>query len=84
MVLPLWQDAIHPRSLHADSKSTLQLKQVSPLIFRNQRRGNSVPSSSPGAPNTVDKIFCNVRQIIIEDVSDILYVDPTGSQIRRH
>src|SRR5258705_213991 len=37
-----------------------------------------------GASNSVDKVFRDFRQVVINDVSDVLHVNSTRGNIRRH
>jgi hypothetical protein len=37
-----------------------------------------------GASNPMDKVFRDFRQVVIDDVSDVLHVDSTRGNVRRH
>src|SRR5205807_4315721 len=53
-------------------------------FFCEQSRSDATSTCSPRPSNSMDEIFRNLRQVVVNDVDDVLNVDSTGSQVRCH
>ena len=78
------RDHIRSQPFDANAKRPLQLEKLRSLFSGEQRGGNAVSASTSGSPNAVDEILRHFRQIVVDDVHDVLHVDPARSQIGGH
>lgn len=76
--------AVCANPLHLDAECALELKEVGALLFYEERGSDAVAAIASRAPNAVDEVFCDFGQVIIDDVRDVLDVNPARSQIRRN
>jgi hypothetical protein len=68
-------------SLHANSKSALQLVQLRTLISTEEGRSDAVPARTTGAPDAMDKVFRHFGQIVVNDVGNVLHVNAPRGQV---
>src|SRR5438552_8607327 len=73
---------LRAESLHLDTERTFQLEQFRPLFFYEEGRSYAVSAIASGSPDAVDEILRHFRQIVVDDVRDVLHVNPAGSQVR--
>src|SRR5262249_11245469 len=70
--------------LHLQTQRALQLEYFPALVASNQRRRHAFLARAACPPDAMNKILRNLRQVIIDDVHDVLYVNPARSYVRRH
>src|SRR5580704_13903188 len=75
---------IRSQPFDANAKRPLQLEKLRSLFSREQRSSYAVSACTSGSPNAMDEILCQVRQIVVDDVHDVLHVDSARSQIGGH
>jgi hypothetical protein len=68
-------------SLHANSKSAFQLVQIGALISAKEGGSYAAFTRTAGAPNPMDKVFRHLGQVVVDDVGDILHMNPPRGQI---
>src|SRR5271154_6805294 len=68
-------------SLHPNSKSALQLVQLRTLIPPEERRSYPALARAPSAPNSMDEVFRHFGQIVVDDVGDVLHMNPSRREI---
>jgi hypothetical protein len=51
------------------------LEQFRALLFHEEGRGDSLLACATGTTDPVNEVFCDIGQIIIDDVRDILDVN---------
>ena len=64
--------------------SSQQLLNRSPrgaIFWGKERQRFAFATSSPCSPNSMDVIFWNLRQVIVDDMSNVIHIDTTGSNI---
>jgi hypothetical protein len=83
-IVGLSRTLVGSQSFDADPKCPLQLEQFGALFSGEQCGRHSAASGPPGSSDTVDEIFSHIRQIVVNDVDDVLDVNSAGSEIRRH
>lgn len=76
---PIWAD-----SFDFDSQCPFQLEQFGPLVFHEQCRSNPASAGSASTANPVDEVLCDFRQVIVDDMHDVLHVNSARSQIGRN
>ena len=54
------------------------------FVFSTKRNGNSAVSGTPGSSNPVYVGFRNVRQIKINDIRQLIYINASRSDIGGH
>src|SRR6267378_3521603 len=72
----------HPLDL--DAQRAFELEELRSLLFHVEGRSHAVATVAAGAADAMDEVFRHFRQIVIDDVRDILHVNPARSQVRRH
>src|SRR5690349_24520921 len=75
---------IGTETLHLDTERVFQLEQFGALLFHEERGGHAVAAIASGSPDAVNEILSHFRQIVIDDVRDVLHVNPARSQVRSH
>src|SRR5713226_10316760 len=73
-----------PHSLHLDPERTLQLEQFRALLLHEECGGNAMSAVASRAPDAMDKILRDFREIVVDDLRDVLHVNSARRQIRRH
>ena len=71
-------------TLDANAKRPLQLEQFGALFAGEESGGNSVSAGAASSTDAVDEILRHVRQVVVDDVDDVLDVNPARSEIGRH
>src|SRR5260370_5871856 len=75
---------IRAQALHLDAQRTLQLEQFGPLLFHEERGSYAVSAVASSSPNAVDKLLGHFRQVVVDDMRDVLHVNSARSQVGRH
>src|ERR1039457_5539134 len=71
-------------SLDLDSEWALDRKQFAALI-EGEESGSEAQSAGPaGTSHAMDEVFGHIRQIVGDDLGDVVHVNPAGGQIGRH
>src|SRR3974390_1220348 len=65
-----------------DAKSTLELEQLGTLFFDEKRGCGTMTTGAAGAADTMDEAFGYFRQVIVDDMSDVLDVNSSRSDVR--
>src|SRR6202166_3539171 len=66
---------ISAHTLDFDSQCAFQLEELGTLFFDEQGGSYAVSSVAASAADAVDEIFCHFRQVVIDDVGDVLDVN---------
>src|SRR6266481_4184863 len=74
--------AIGPEPFHFDTEGAFELEKVGALVLDEKRRGHATTTCAAGTANTVNEVFRHFRQIVVDDVDDVLHVNTAGSQVR--
>ena len=84
MALPFRNLAGFGISGQTDRELSFDVRHDTPVQARSERGGRP-PSSSPAcAPNAVNEIFSDLRQIVVDHVRDPVYVDASGRDVGGH
>src|ERR1700722_5163763 len=75
------QAVIGAHLLDANTKGALQLEKLRALIGCDQSRGYTAPAGATGAADSVDEVFRELGQIVVNDVRNILNVDPARGDV---
>jgi hypothetical protein len=59
------------------------LEQLCPLLSQKESRSNATLTGTSSAANTMNEVFGDLRNLIVNDVSYILHVNAAGSYIGR-
>src|SRR6266705_6510671 len=70
--------------LHLQTERPLHLKNFAALIASNQRGSHAFFARASRTAHTMNKVLSNFRQIVIDDVNDVLHVNSARSHVRRH
>src|SRR6267142_421312 len=70
--------------LDLDAQRTLELEEFRSLLLHVEGRSHAVAAVAAGAADAVDEVLRHFGQIVIDDVRDVLHVNPPRSQVRRH
>lgn len=72
---------IHGHFLDLGVVELLDVAEVPDVSFSEEVDGNSLPSETAGATNTVDVVFAVGGEFEADDEGDLLGVDTTGEEI---
>src|SRR5438874_624986 len=70
--------------LHLQTERPLHLKNFAALVARNQRGSHAFFARASRTAHTMNKVLSNFRQIVVDDVHDVLHVNSARSHVRRH
>ena len=73
---------LHP--LHADAERALELQQLRPLFAAEERGSDSALARAACAAHAVDEVLRDFRQIVVDDVRDVLHVNAASRDVRGH
>src|SRR5215813_5380312 len=76
------QIRLHP--FHLQTELPFHLKDFTALIARNQGRRHAFFSRAARTAHAMNKILSNLRQVVIDDVNDVLHMNSSRSHVRRH
>src|SRR5579859_5079380 len=85
--LPRWRNIplqIRLHLFHLQTEPPLHLKNFAALIARNQRGSHAFFARASRPAHAMNKIFRNLRQIVINHVNDVLHVNSARSHVCRH
>src|SRR5262249_28775425 len=68
--------------LHLQTERPLHLKNLPPLVARNQCGGHAFLARAPRTADAMNKVLCNLRQIVVDDVHDVLHMDAARCHVR--
>jgi len=77
-----WAIAVNRHPFHPQTKRAFELENIGALFANEERRSQTVFPGTSGAANTVNEVFCHIRQIVVNHVGDFFYVDAASSHIR--
>src|SRR5215475_333549 len=75
---------IRLHAFHLQTERPLQLKNFPALIASNQRGRHAFFARAACAAHAVDEILRDFRQIVVDDVHDVLHVNPARSHVGCH
>src|SRR5438552_8169802 len=75
---------LRAESLHLDTERAFQLEQFGALLLHEERGGHTVAAVASRSPHAVDEILRHFRQVVVDDVRDVLHVNPARSEVRGH
>src|SRR5579863_2439975 len=82
---PSWRLAADfANAFNLNAELALEQHQVRPLLSAEQRGSNSFGAGAPRASHAVDEILRIIRQIVIDDVRDVLHVNAARGHIGGH
>src|SRR5579859_7811941 len=71
-------------SFDLDAQLALELKELRALFPKEKRGGGAALTGAAGAADTMDKVFGDVGQIVVDDVRDVLDVDAASGNVSGH
>ncbi len=71
----------HPLDL--DAQRTLELEEFRSLLLHIEGRSHAVAAIATGAADAMDEVLRHFGQIVIDDVRDVLHMNPARSQVER-
>ena len=66
------------------AQQALDVPQQGPLLGADQGNGLTAGSGPPGAPDAVYIILRDIRQLMVDDIGQLVDVDPAGGDVRGH
>ena len=66
------------------ARQPLDIAEVLALVRRAERNGHALGAGARRAANAVHIAFGNIRQLVVDDVRDLVDVDPTRRDVGRH
>src|SRR5437879_13904766 len=70
-------------SFDLDAELALELKELRALFPKEKRGGYTAFTGAASAADAVNEIFRDVRQVIVDDVRDVLDVDTASGDVDR-
>ena len=52
-----------------------------PILMAEEGRRLALSAGAAGAAHAMDKIFCHLRQVIVDDVRNVIHVNAAGSHV---
>ena len=73
--------AVGGNSFDLDAQLALKLKEIGALFAQKECRGDAAFSGAAGAADAMDEVFGDIRQIVVDDMRDVLNVDAASGDV---
>src|SRR5277367_2630752 len=73
---------LHP--LHLDAERALECEQLTTLVNSEESRGETLRARSSRSSHAMDEVLGDFRQIVVDDLGDVVHVNPARGQISRY
>ena len=80
-IAPQRSGFVGAEALHFEAEGALEVEDFGALVAGEEGGGNAVLPCSAGAADSVDEIFGDFWEIVVDDVGDVLDVDAAGGQV---
>src|SRR5262245_8620747 len=65
-------------ALHGDRKGALQLDQIVAVLRSEEGGSFALVAGAAGTAYAVNEVFCDFRQVVVNDMRDVIHVDAAG------
>src|ERR1700689_4388419 len=70
---------LHP--LHLDAECAFECEQLTALINSEESRSETLRARSSGSSHAMNEVLGDFWQIVVDDLSDVVHVNPARGQI---